>query len=374
MRSPGRAINGSAGYNAHMDHQDVTSRREFLSGGAASPGNRAADEAATGDPGSAAGGEYLVQLKRRAMACDFELFLNAGQYPDGSEVALGAFDLIEQLEEQLSVFRPTSEISAINERAAQGPVAVEPRLFALLASAAEIFRASEGAYDITAGPLTKVWGFYRRAGAIPEPQALQEALARVGGQHLLLDRAAGTVGFGKPGMELNLGSIGKGYALDRAAELMAAAGIADFLWHGGQSSVLARGSSAGGRQPGWTIGIRDPVRSDRRLAEIDLHDQALSTSGSGVQFFRHRGKRYGHIVDPRSGWPAEGMFSATVVAPTAAEADALSTTFYVLGVEKALAYCQSHPGIGTLLVYPSPSGSKVEFTVAGLDGSRWRRV
>jgi len=115
------------------------------------------------------------------------------------------------------------------------------------------------------------------------------------------------------------------------------------------------------------------VRSDRRLAEIDLRDRALSTSGSGVQFFRHGGKRYGHILDPRTGWPAEGMFSATVLAPTAAEADALSTAFYVLGVEQALAYCQAHPGIGTLLVYPSARESKVELSVGGLDDADWRR-
>ncbi|HEY5314993.1 MAG TPA: FAD:protein FMN transferase [Pirellulales bacterium] len=357
-----------------MDRPDATSRREFLSGGAAPAGGKGADEPAASEHGSSAAEAYMVQLKRRAMACDFELFLNAGQYPDASEVALGAFDLIEQLEEQLSVFRPTSEISAINQQAAQGPVTVEPRLFALLVQAAEMFRASDGAYDITAGPLAKAWGFYRRAGAIPEAHDLQDALERVGSQDMHLDEAASSVFFRKPGMELNLGSIGKGYALDRAAELMAAGGVGDFLWHGGQSSVLARGSSAGGRQSGWAIGIRDPVRSDRRLAEIDLHDQALSTSGSGVQFFRHRGKRYGHIVDPRTGWPAEGMFSATVVAPTAAAADALSTTFYVLGVEKALAYCQSHPGIGTLLVYPSARGSKVEFTVAGLEAAVWRCV
>jgi thiamine biosynthesis lipoprotein len=357
-----------------MDRPHATNRREFLSGR-----NRPSDadqpaEAASGEAAQDVSESYLVQFKRRAMACDFELYLNAGQYPDASEVTLSALDLIEQLEEQLSVFRATSEISEINRRAMSEHVPVEPRLFALLARAVEIGRDTAGAYDITAGPLVKAWGFYRRAGAIPEADALQRALDCVGSQALSLDEAAGTVFFQKPGLELNLGSIGKGYALDRAAELMAAAGIDDFLWHGGQSSVLARGNSAGSRQRGWTIGIRDPVRSDRRLAEINLRDRALSTSGSGVQFFRHRGKRYGHILDPRTGWPAEGMFSATVLAPSAAEADALSTAFYVMGVERALAYCQSHPGVGTLLVYPSARESKVELTVGGLDAADWHRM
>lgn len=355
-----------------MDRPGATSRREFLRGFApasqAEPG-----DALAGPAEPVAEQAYLVQLKRRAMACDFELYLNAGQYPQASEVGLAAFDLIDQLEEQLSVFRPSSEVSQINAHAERGPVHVESRLWALLAQAMQIFRDTAGAYDITAGPLVKAWGFYRRAGAIPDPQVLEQALSCIGSDSVELDESAGTIHFTKPGVELNLGSIGKGYALDRAAELLAAAEIADFLWHGGQSSVLARGTSAGNAR-GWSVGIRDPVRSDRRLAEIDLCDRALSTSGSGVQFFRHGGKRYGHILDPRTGWPAEGMFSATVVAPTAAEADALSTAFYVMGVEKALEYCRTHTAIGTLLVYPSTQGSKVEFTTAGLADDLWRQL
>ncbi|HEX4149180.1 MAG TPA: FAD:protein FMN transferase [Pirellulales bacterium] len=356
-----------------MKRPHAKNRRDFLSGRAPAAENEPPSAAAE-EPRSRAAEPYLVQYKRRAMACDFELYLNAGQYPDGGEVALAALDLIEQLEQQLSIYRSSSEVSEVNRLAGQQSVRLEPRLFALLAQAAEIFRATEGAYDITAGPLVKAWGFYRRQGAIPQPEALALALACIGSQNLLLDEAAGTISFQKPGMELNLGSIGKGYALDRAGELLATWGISDYLWHGGQSSVLARGIAADNGPRGWTIGVRDPVRSDRRLAEISLRDRALSTSGSGVQFFRHRGKRYGHILDPRTGWPAEGVFSATVVAPTAAEADALSTAFYVMGVEAALAYCQAHSGIGTLLVYPSRRQSKVELAVGGLDDSDWRRL
>jgi thiamine biosynthesis lipoprotein len=363
-----------------MDEPAKTNRRQFLAGRSAA--QAASDLAASdlaaqrlgeaGEEEASGGSAYLIQWKRRAMACDFELYLNAGQYPQASEVAVEAFDLIEQLEAQLTVYRDTSEVSGINRRAADEAVPVEARLFALLKQAGELHRETAGAYDITAGPLTKVWGFFRREGTIPDADALNEALAKVGGDKLLLDEATGSVRFTQAGVELNLGSIGKGYALDRADELMQAAGIGDFLWHGGRSSVLARGRSALGGGLGWTVGIRDPVRSDRRLAEIDLRDRALATSGSSVQFFRHRGRRYGHILDPRTGWPAEGIFSATVVAPTAAQADALSTAFYVLGVERALAYCQSRPEIGTLLVYPSEDESKVELATAGLASDGWR--
>ncbi len=352
-------------------------RRDFLKGhaGAAPP---PADDTAAQPPADVAehaAAPYLIQLKRRAMACDFELFLNAGQYPHATEVAFEAFDLIEALEAQLTVYRETSEVMQLNRLAASGPQTVEPRLFDLLVQSLRLHHDTAGAFDITSGPLSKVWGFYRRQGSIPEPHALEEAMQRVGSTHLKLDREARTVRFDLPGMELNLGSIGKGYALDRSDELMSAAGIADFLWHGGQSSVLARGRCA--TQPpgeqGWIVGIRHPMGRDRRLAEIRLHSRALATSGASVQYFRHKGRRYGHILDPRTGWPAEGVLSATALAPTAAEADALATAFYVMGVEATLEYCRTHEQIGAVLLYPATNGSNIETVTAGLDASdcRW---
>jgi thiamine biosynthesis lipoprotein len=155
---------------------------------------------------------------------------------------------------------------------------------------------------------------------------------------------------------MNLGAIGKGYALDRAAEVLQDAGVEDFLLHGGRSSVLARGSNAAAElgAGGWTVSLEDPLRPGRTLAEFTLRNAALGTSGTAAQFFRHGGRRYGHILDPRCGQPAEGMFSATVVAPTAAEADALSTAFYVLGPDRTAEYCGRHPGIAALLVAASP--------------------
>src|SRR5262249_48597115 len=148
-------------------------------------------------------------------------------------------------EDQLSVFRPDSEVSRLNRHAADEPLAVEPRLFALVELAMRISEQTGGAYDITAGPLSNAWGFTRRAGPIPDAELLAQARDCVGSRLVELDRERHTVRFTRPGMEINLGSIGKGYALDRCAELLAAAGIGDFLLHGGQSSVLARGAHAG---------------------------------------------------------------------------------------------------------------------------------
>jgi thiamine biosynthesis lipoprotein len=356
-----------------------STRRQFLQGGAAAAELR---DAAGGTGSSAAllpatlqcEATYLFHLSRAAMACDFEVFFNAGEYRNAGGTALEVFDLVEQLEDQLTVYREHSEVSRLNRRAADEAVVVEPRLFRLLKLAVEIHDATEGAFDITAGPLTKVWGFYRRAGRIPTDEELREARECVGSRWLELDSEAQTVRFLKPGVEINLGAIGKGYALDRCAEWFLAAGIENYVLHGGMSSVLARGNRAGAKQPGWTVGVVHPQRLEKRLAEIYVHDRALGTSGAGTQFFHHQGKRYGHILDPRTGWPAEGVLSATVLAPTAAEADALATAFYVLGAEKAVAFCETRPGVAALLVFPGVKSGGVEIRTAGLADSEWRSL
>lgn len=317
---------------------------------------------------------YLLQFGRRAMACDFEVFLNAGQYREANDAVVEAFDLIDRLEEQLTVYRDTSEIAAINRRAAAEPVAVELRLFALLEQAVELHRQTHGAFDITSGALTKVWGFFRRQGAVPAEGDLAAALSSVSSQFLELDSTGHTVRFKKSGIELNLGAIGKGYALDRAAETMGAAGIGDFLWHGGQSSILARGSQAtrGSAEPGWLVGVRHPMRPEKQIIEIRLYNRALGTSGAGTQFFRHRGRRYGHIIDPRNGWPADGVISTTVLAPTAAEADALATAFYILGPEQAVAWCEERPAIGMLMFTAAKTRHGVELVTVGVTDCDWR--
>jgi thiamine biosynthesis lipoprotein len=361
-----------------MSEPNSSTRREFLQG---KPVRDVVEQGVV--PGEVAANEpfappvhtYQLQFARSAMACEFAVYLNAGQYESGPDVALAALDLLEELEQQLSVYRESSELSQINRSAADGPVTVEARLFDLLARSMQLFEATHHAFDITSGPLTKVWGFFRRQGAIPTPDDLRAALERIGSQYLRLDAEARTIEFLRAGVELNLGSIGKGYTLDRCAEQMVDQGVGDFLWHGGQSSVLARGSCGNALSGGgWTVGVANPLNPQQRLAEVQLKDQALGTSGASVQFFRHRGKRYGHILDPRTGWPAEGVFSSTVIAPTAAEADALATAFYVLGVEQSAEYCRQHPEIAALLTIPSRSGSRVELVDLGLKPEQWQRA
>lgn len=316
---------------------------------------------------------YQLRLSRRAMACTFEVILNAGQYAGDTAAAMAALDVVDRLEDQLSIYREESEVSAINRTASLLGVPVEAGLFALLALAVEIHRATGGAYDVTSGRLSSVWGFTRRHGQIPAAQQLAEALQCVGSQHLALDRVASSVRFDRPGLEINLGSIGKGYALDRCAELLTAQGIDDFLLHGGSSSVLARGTQgpAASDAAGWWVGLRHPLYPARRLGRLRLADRSLGTSGSGTQFFLHQGRRYGHILDPRTGWPAEGVLTATALAPSAAEADALATAFYVLGPEAVEAYCASHPRVAAVLVTPAARSGAVDVHPFNLGDDDW---
>lgn len=333
-----------------------TSRRDFLRG------VRATDEDAQrrAEAGERPESEsLLIRATRRAMACQFEAVFNAGQYENDTEAALRALDEVDRLEDQLSYFRATSEIARINVLAAEEPVEVEPRLFDLLKLAMQLHAETEGAFDIAAGALWEAWGFSRRQGSVPSEEAIADALEKSGSQHVELDESNRTVRLKRPGVRLNLGAIGKGYALDRAGAIVAAAGIEDYLLHGGQSSVLARGSRRDAPfdrpplQPGWSVGIRDPLKPEHRLTELRLEDRTLGTSGSAMQFFRHRGRRYSHIVDPRTGWPAEGVLSATVLAPSAAIADALSTAMFVKGPDWADAFCRKRPDIAAVLVCSS---------------------
>ncbi|NLX53787.1 MAG: FAD:protein FMN transferase [Planctomycetaceae bacterium] len=352
-----------------MNSRHKSTRREFLTGQAARDAlaglSSGADlgGGASWKPASGARRatqDYLLQLGRRAMACEFQVYLNAGQHAGAVEAANEALDLVQHLEDQLSVFRPESDVSAINRQAGDRPCRVESRLFALLCRCADWNQATGGAYDITAAPLVKIWGFHTRSGRFPTADEVHEAMQRSGSRHLTLDRDQQTVRFDRPGMELNLGSVGKGYALDRCAEVLSAAGVQDFLIHGGHSSILAHGArDPDGVLPGWSIALRHPLRAERRLAELQVCSGGVGTSGSGQQFFYHRGRRYGHVLDPRSGRPAEGVLSATVLAPDAAEADALSTAFFVLGVDATRAYCEARQDLGVVFVLPGTRAGTV---------------
>ena len=310
-----------------------------------------------------AGGDlHTIVVAREAMGCRFEVVFNAGEVAEATELGCEALDRVDAIEARISVYRATSELAAINAAAGTW-VAVSDDTLALLTLARDVHLATAGGFDIAAGPLVRAWGFLRRQGRTPSAAELAAALAVSGTRWLELDPTAGRARLGIAGAELNPGGIGKGWAIDRGMEYLAAAGVPSVLVHGGQSSVRARGiqGPALTGRIGWKVGLRHPLRPGRRLAVVTLIDRALGTSGSGTQFFIERGRRLGHILDPRTGRPAEGVVSATVLAPTAAEADALATALYVLGEE----------GVGRIV---TPGGSTSAVLVLPAGGDRLRMV
>jgi thiamine biosynthesis lipoprotein len=303
----------------------------------------------------------VLRASRRAMATQFEVLLPFGA-PDAQPAALTALDLIDDLEDQLSVFRDHSEVSRLNATAADGPVEVEPRLFDLLEFAAHVTRQTHGAFDIATGALTKAWGFYRRKGRVPTPAERSLAMSQTGIRFVVLDRDRRTVRYLRKGLEINLGGIGKGYALDRAAELLRSElGVASALLHGGLSSVRTIGAPPG-QSRGWPVAIRHPWDTERKLGTLYVTDAAVGTSAATYQFFEYNGKKLGHLLDPRTGWPAEGIEQVSVIAPTAAEADALSTAFFVLGVEPTSLFCQTRPDVGVVML-PAGQDRPVTFNL-----------
>ena len=349
-------------------------RRDFLAGRALL---RLADRDAPVEERQAPSSGPTVRLETRAMACPWSVVMNPGP-PDQIMIASEALDLLHPIEAQLSIYRDDSPISQLKTLTPGEWRPLPPEVFSLLLQCEELSAATEGAFDPTSGPLIRLWRECRQAGRIPEQSEIDKALGRSSDPSVAFRSAKGppfaeqkatlppcgmsrlvelnpadsTIRVLAPGVEIDLGAIGKGHAIDRLCEALL--GTSDFLIHGGFSSLRAHGPHNG--LPGWPVGLRNPLFPDRNYATLLLKDRALATSGSNVQFFRHQGQRYGHILDPRTGWPALGMLSVTVTAPTATEADALSTAFYVMGLDAAAEYCREHPQIGAILVPPLTHG------------------
>jgi thiamine biosynthesis lipoprotein len=294
---------------------------------------------------------YWIRVQRRAMACRFEVTLS-GEHGHHVPAAHEGLDEVDRIESALTVFRDTSDLVRLNRAASDGPVPVDDDLFALLRLCRQIHADTGGAFDVTSTPLSRCWGFLRRDGRLPGSEEIAGARALVGMDGVELDETARTVHFRRPGMELNLGSIGKGYALGRVGTLLRRRGVSDALVSAGGSSVLA----LGGDDAGWVVDLRSRQVKRDRLARLRLRDAALGTSGAGEQFVEIGGTRYGHVLDPRTGFPASGVLSASVVTAEAAVADALSTAFLVGGPELARSYCEDHPG--TLALVTSDDGTE----------------
>jgi thiamine biosynthesis lipoprotein len=272
-----------------------------------------------------------VKMSVHAMATRFELGL-VGDDPVRLRAAgEEALEEIERLERQLSFYRPDSEIKRINSEAASRPVKVEPRLFRLLQTCSSLTALTDGAFDITVGPLMRAWGLAGGSGELPTATALEAARAVVGVDHVDLDEARFTVRFKRAGVELDLGGFGKGYAIERAIDVLRDNGITSALLHGGTSSVCAIGSPPD--ESAWRIGLNEAFDSQGTPHVVTLCDAAMSVSAIQGKSFVKDGRVYGHVIDPRSGEPVMGTSAAVVVGPSPSVCEALSKAVLVLGPE-----------------------------------------
>ncbi len=285
-----------------------------------------------------------VALARHAMATRFEIVLGGEHETALRAAGEEALDEIERLEGRLSRFRETSEIFQVNARAARAPVRVSPPVFELLRRAQALSRQTDGAFDPTVGPLMRCWGFDRNEGRVPAPEELTRARECIGMDLVEFGASGFTVRFTRPGVLLDLGAFGKGYAIDCAVELLREAGVRSALIHGGTSTVYGLGTPPDTER--WTVAVPRPEYGPRFLAPgaaagrdlpeavlttIGLRDEALSLSAVWGRSFTVGGRTYGHVMDPRIGAPVEGAVMAAVAAPSAADSDALSTALLVLG-------------------------------------------
>lgn len=274
------------------------------------------------------------------MACRFEITLG-GEDAGHVAAARQALDEVEAIEEEISAFRNTSAVARMNRQAATAPVIIDRRLLDLLFLCRTLYHDTEGTFDVTSTPLSRCWGFTQREGRIPADDEISSALEAVGMNRVEIDGERQSVRFERAGVAINFGAIGKGWALDRVAAGLRARGVGRALLSAGHSSVLA----AGGRSRAWPIDLTSP-RVARPLARVELRHGSLGTSGAGEQFVEVNGKRYGHVLDPRTGRPSDtGLLSVSVLAPEAALSDALSTAFLVGGLDLAQRYCASHPDV-----------------------------
>lgn len=238
---------------------------------------------------------------------------------------------VERLEQLLSFYRDDSDLVQLNATASLGTVRVDPRLFDILKRARDLWSSTGGAFDPTIGPLLRAWGFVGNSGSMPSAREIESARSIVGMQHVALDEEALEVHYERPGIELEFGAIGKGYAIERAVELLREEfGIESALIHGGTSTIFALGVQPDGSD--WKVAVQRPnAAPGETVLNLPLRDRAVSVSAPHGKWFQQDGKRYGHVLDPRTGYPAAGSVLAVVATGSATESDALSTALLVLG-------------------------------------------
>jgi thiamine biosynthesis lipoprotein len=293
---------------------------------------------------------YHYEATRLSMACVYAIDAYGPEAAALPGILEEAFDEVDRIDRLMSHYKADSPLSRVNREAARHPVAVEPELFDFIADALRYSYESGGAFDITVGPLMKAWGFFGGDGKMPGDAELATARRHVGARHLALNPAARTIAFDEPGVELDLGGIAKGYAVDRLVGLLRQRRIAAALISAGGSTIYGLGAPPG--RNGWTVAIQDPIDSRKSAFAVTLRDRALSVAGRSEKWFESGGVKYSHIMDPRTGSPVQGMLSVAVLTGTGTAGDAIDDALFVMGSARGRTYLKSLPGSEAFFFLP----------------------
>jgi thiamine biosynthesis lipoprotein len=297
---------------------------------------------------AAAGRDARFEFTETHMGSEFKIVLYTTDASTARSASRAAFERIATLDRILSDYQPDSELMRLCDQAGGPPMPVSADLFEVLARSQEMSRKSGGAFDVTVGPVVRLWRRARRDRKMPAPDLLARARALVGWDKLEVDPACRTIRLKQPGMKLDVGGIAKGYAAGAAIAVLAQNGITSALV-AGAGDIVVKGAPPG--LPGWNIGIgplEAPTAPPRQFLRVK--DAAVSTSGDAERFVEIGGKRYSHIVDPHTGLGVVDRCSVTVIARDGATADSLDTAVYVLGPERGLALVESTEGAAALIV------------------------
>jgi thiamine biosynthesis lipoprotein len=287
----------------------------------------------------------LFKYHQALMGTVVEITLVGESEEEAKKVALQAFQEIKRIEQLMSPWVESSDISWINRSAGKGWRKVSSETMEVIKTARKVSELSEGGFDVTVGPLVELWRRAREKGIPPSNQEVKRTLKLVNFKELLVDPGRG-VYLRKERMSVDLGGIAKGYAVDKAFELLRHLGYKNLIINAG-GDLRAGGSKF--EQP-WTIGIQHPRESQKIMAKVSISDEAIATSGDYEKFFMHQGNRYHHILNPKDGFPTDGCQSVTIIGKDGMTTDGLATAVFVLGPEKGYALCQKLEGVECLIV------------------------
>src|SRR4051812_3983120 len=310
-------------------------------------------------PATRAADPQRFEYEEPHMGTKFRVVLYAPDREAADRAAKAVFARVEDLNRTMSDYLPDSELMRLCKRSATkpaGPVKVSDHLFYVLAEGQKVAELSDGAFDMTVGPIVRLWRQSRKDRILPDEDERAAALKRVGYKKMVLDPKAKTVDLRVPGMLLDLGGIAKGYAADEGLKVLAARGITSALV-AASGDIAVSGPPPG--KPGWRIDIA-PLPGDKEKRQLLLRDAAVSTSGDSEQFVEIAGVRYSHIVDPRTGLGLTGRRSVTVVARRGIQADSLTKVASILPPDEAVKKIESIEGAATLIAVRTPKGEDVK--------------